>query len=291
MRLFRIAIFPFAVCAATHSLAQASKGPETFEIAIRYETRSEGSGMSGSSRGGYLYREQIFASEGACRLRRFDVIDDPESPRPLALWEMPVEVRECEGQPAEIANREAMLERLNAFLSAAELPREACGRHYFTWNVFRIECDPDFALETVKRIDLGSLTIEDGAPFFVHDTGTRVKLKLVESRDQGLRRFIGSGAIDPKTLREQTAKTIMVVAEVSGEEVSHEGAMAQIAEHRFSGEVSVTIVEDPVEERITLTVISETAETDAEGQTETRWREEITTREKVGTAPGPDPSG
>jgi len=290
MRLFRKIVFAIAVCAATQSVAQASDAPEVFEIIIRYETRSEGNRMTGSSSGGYHYREEVYARTGDCRLRRFDVVDDPEHSRPLALWKMPVLLRECAGQPAEIANREAMVARRDAFLSAAELPPEACGRHYFTWDVFKIECDPEAVIDTVERIDLSSLALQDGAHFLVRDTETRLTLTQAESGPDGRRTFTGRGTIDPEVLREQKASAIMVIAEVSGEEISLEQAMARIAEHRFAGEVSVKLMEEPAEDRITLTVVSETSETDAEGNTETRWGEEVTIRERVEAMPGSDPS-
>lgn len=118
--------------AAATSPAQAGDGAEQYEIEVKYQTRSESEGSSGSSSGGNLYREDVYPADGDCRTRRFDGVDDPERERPLADWQMPVEVRDCAGQARVIINREAMEARRDAFLAAAKIPRESCGRYYFT---------------------------------------------------------------------------------------------------------------------------------------------------------------
>ncbi len=276
-------------CAAA-TPAQAADGAEQYEIRIRYQTTSEGEGSSGSSSGGNLYREDVYPAEGECRTRRFDVVDDPERKRPLGVWEMPVEVRDCAGQARVIANREAMVARRDAYLAAAKIPRESCGRYYFSWNVFKIECDPDAILETVAGIDLGSIRLEDGAVFTLPDTDTSVTLTVVPDAPAGQRIFKGRRTIDPEMLREGAIETIMVVAEVRGKVVTREEAMAQIAAHQFSGEAEVTLVEEPAAGRITATFNGSVREVDAEGGVETRQGETVITRQRAEDASQPDPA-
>ena len=41
--------------------------------------------------------------------------------------------------------------RVEGWLKAAGLPRTACGQWYFTWNAFRVECDPQSCSKRSKR--------------------------------------------------------------------------------------------------------------------------------------------
>ncbi len=275
-------------CATATTPAQATDGAEQYEIISSYSTESERPRGSSSSSGSDEFREEVRAGADGCRTRTFDVVDDPEHKRPLEVWRMPVVLRECPGFPQVIANCEEMEARRDAFLAAAKIPHESCGRYYFTWNVFKIECDPDTILETVANIDLGSIRLEDGAVFTLPDTSTSVTLAAVPVAPAGQRIFKGRTTIDPEVLREGAIKTIMVVAEVRGKAVTREEAMAQIVAHQFSGEAEVTLVEEPAAGRITATVHTAVREVDVEGGVETRQGETVTTRQRAQDASQPD---
>jgi hypothetical protein len=261
-----------------------------YEITTRYSTSSEGQGSSGSSSGKSAYREAVRTGADGCRTRSFDLVDDPERKRPLAEWQMPIVLRECPGAAPVLANRDEMLVRRDAFLAAIEVTTEACGRYYFTWNVFQIECDPDAAAQRTLKGNLSLIPLEDGAEYNLPDTGTRVTLALAPDAPPGQRIFTGTATIDPEYLRDSAAKTIMVVAEINGKTVTREEALAQIARHQFSGESAITVFEEAAAGRITTTLTGEVREVDAEGEVETRRGEVVTIRQKVEAAPGSDPS-
>jgi hypothetical protein len=261
-----------------------------YEITSRYSTSSEGQGSSGSSNGRSAYREAVRAEADGCRTRSFDLVDDPERKRPLVEWQMPIVLRECPGAAPVLANRDEMLARRDAFLAAIKVTTEACGRYYFTWNVFQIACDPDEAAQQTLKGDLSLIPLEDGAEYDLPDTGTRVTLALAPDAPPGQRIFTGTAVIDPEYLRDSAAKTIMVVAEVSGKTVTREEALAQIARHQFSGESAITVVEEAAADRITSTITWEDREVDAEGEVETRRGEVVTIRQRVEAASGSDPS-
>ena len=279
------------ICAAAIAgPANASVEPEVFEIEVRYETSSQSDdGGSSSSSGGFSYREEAYAPEGKCRIRRFDLNDGPRE-RPLAAWEMPVEVRDCRGQSLEITNREEMLARLDEFLTEANLSREACGTHYFTWNVFKIECDPDSVLDTISDINLGAIDLEDGSSLLLPGMGTDVTLALEGNADSDELEFTGSARIDPEILRNQAAQTIMVVAELNREPISREEAFKELEAVSFSGEVSVTLEFNSEDDGITLVKQSQVIVTDPESGTEIRRGREVTVRERAEPAAGFDPS-
>lgn len=278
-----------AIAAPTAALAE-NAAPEHYVIESRYETESEGESGTGSSSGRNTYTEFARAEAGGCSLRRFDIVDDSKRPRPLAIWQFPLVLRECPGTAPVIANRESMLKRRDAFLAAMGVGEEACGKHYFTWNVFEVECDPDEAVARLAQIDLASIPLTDGAAYVMPDTGTRVTLTLAANAPPGQRVFTGRGTVDPAYLRDKAAETIMVVAEISGETVTREEAYAQIAAWQFSGETAITLVEEPAAGRITATITGESREVDAIGKVETRRGAVVIARKRVGAASSPDPS-
>jgi hypothetical protein len=278
-----------AVAAPTAAWAGES-APDHYVIESRYETETEGDSGSGSSSGRNTYTEFVRDEAGGCVLRSFDVVDDSKRPRPLAIWQFPLVLRECPGAAPVLANREAMLGRRNAFLAAMGVGEEACGKHYFTWNVFQIECDPDEAVLWLAQIDLAAIRLEDGAEHVLADTGTRVTLQQVSDASPGARAFSGSGVVDPAFLRDKAVETIMVVAEVSGETITREEAVEQVAARQFSGETAITLVEEPAAGRITATITGQSREVDAMGKVETRRGKVVITRKRVGAASSPDPS-
>jgi len=198
-------------------------------------------------------------------------------------------VRECDEKAPAIANREEMLTRLDHFLTEAKISREACGSHYFTWNVFKIECDPDSVLDTVATINLGMIPLQEGAYYRVPATDTLVKLTRANSLRDGSQTFTGTATIDSEFLRKGALKTIEVVAQLSGEKLSKEAADARLKGFEFSGEVTVSVFSEPKDARITLEVLSEVREINAEGQTGTRRGKEVTKRQRVEAPADPDP--
>lgn len=271
------------------ALAKEPAQVEHYSITTRYSTVSEGGGSSGSSRGSNAYREEVRTDAEGCRLRQFDIDDTDGRKRPLSQWQMPIVVRQCPGAAPALANRDAMLARRDAFLAAMNVTTDVCGAHYFTWNVFRIDCDPDEAVDRLAEIDLGSIRLEDGAEYALPDTGTRVTLRRKASEVPGQILFAGSAAIDPEYLRSRAAETIMVVAEVSGEKMTRDEAISQIAGRRYSGESAITLVAEPETGRITVTLSGEVKEIGEDGTIETRKGETVTTRQRVEAAPGSDP--
>lgn len=270
-------------------LAKESAQTEYYTITTRYSTVFEGGESSGSSSGGSAYREEVRTDAEGCRIRTFD-IDDADGPkRPLAEWQMPIVLRECPGAATVLSNRDEMLARRDAFLAAMNVTAEVCGSHYFTWNVFRIECDPDEAVARLADFDLGSVRLEDGAEYALPDTGMRVPLRRQADGLAGELVFSGSAELDPDYLRTEAAETIMVVAEISGEKVTEDEAAAQIAGRQYSGKSAITFVAEPEAGRITATLTGEVREIGETGAIETRKAEVVTMRQRVEAASGSDP--
>lgn len=223
-----------ALLAITFHGSVMAADSETYEIVVSYETQTEGDTSSSSSRGRTGYSEQIISSNGDCTIKRFDLVDEDGRERPLAEWQWPVEVKRCGNGNRKILNLPAMEARLSRFLAAAEIPQAKCGSYYFTWNVFEVECDPQAVLSDIDAIDLGSLTLVEGAEYVRFDTPDSSTLKKV-SADDGKTKLRAEFAIDPSKFREDTARTQVIVRELMGEAISYEKALAEAQALEVSG--------------------------------------------------------
>ena len=126
---------------------------EAYRITVSYETESKSDTGSGSSSGRNSYIERILQDGPDGIVREYDVFLEPGQERHLSDWQYPFRVRQS-GSDAELLDRDEMIARRNAWLAAAEIPMESCGRHVFTWNVFRIECYPDHVVELLETVQI-----------------------------------------------------------------------------------------------------------------------------------------
>lgn len=261
---------------------QTSPAVEQYEILVSYETQSEGSdGSTGSSRGRNRYTETVYADDGECIERLFDSVDAPDQTRPLAEWQLPIRVRQCGSKAPTLANEEEMVARLEKFLSAIGATQEACGRYYFTWNIFQIECDSQAALEIVSAIDLAEINLADGAPFLLNDQSGAGTLTKVDDSSDGEDVFVAEGELDARFLRETAANTLKVVEELNGNTLSHGEAMESLAEFEYSGTFKAEFVMSMSAGSVRRTITTETREVEANGNIQTRRIQQVTERKKV----------
>ena len=254
---------------------------EQYEILVSYETKAEGDGSSSSSRGRTAYLERVVSQDDDCVVREFDLIDDPNRQRPLVAWEMPARVSVCRTGERTLANVPEMEARLERFLKEAKVSRDYCGKYYFTWNVFKIECDPQTVLETIEHLDLVSIPLAENSRYEVPGGADPIHLLLVSKSDKGWI-WEGEVPVDPEYLREEAARNQVVVGEISGEPVSFEQALNSVARHSYSGQIKVRFEAGPAMQEITRTIETTLREVNANGDAEDRFATETTQRKRVG---------
>ena len=140
---------------------------DVFRITRSYSSESEGdNGSSSSSRGDYEYVERVDAVGPEGTERTFDITLDPGDERRLIEWQFPARVLVAPDGTLELLNRDDLERRRNAWLETAEIPADACGSWYFTWNAFQVECDPETILETVRSITIQPPNLSEGEPYY-----------------------------------------------------------------------------------------------------------------------------
>lgn len=247
-------VMPFmAAIAALLLLANASSGEsvhfapkvgEEYEISKRYETSQQASdGSSGSSSGRDTLIERVIGvREGGLEL----VLDLPKEATAedrARSWQFPVRVFRPTNGSMQLLNRPELEVRIEGWLKAAGWTQAACGRWIFTWNAFRIECDPEAAIKAVEPFDLRSAGIQEGASY-----------QEAEARGPGILKRKSNGPdgaifavvleINPDAVIRARAESDVAVGEMMQKPVTLDAALREREKEDVSGTISVTIETD-----------------------------------------------
>jgi hypothetical protein len=242
----------------------APKVGEEYEISKRYETSQQtGDGSSGSSRGRDTILERVIGvREGGLELE-YDLPKNATAEDRARSWQFPVRVFRPTNGSMQLLNRSELEARVEGWLKAAGWTRAVCGRWIFTWNAFRIECDPQSVIKTVEAFDLRSADLREGAPYQETEARGPGTLTRKAAGPNGAT-FAVVMEIDPDAVRRARADSDVAVGEIMRKPVTLDAALRERAKESVSGTISVTF------------------DTDSAGNV--RWRTKVT---KVETK-GPD---
>ena len=160
-------------------------------------------------------------------------------------WQFPVRVFRPFDGPGQLLNGPELETRIDAWLKAAGLHRTACGQWYFTWNAFRVECDPESVLRTVQAFDLRSADVREGAAYQESDARGAGKLARKAGGIDGAV-FTVEMPIEPDTFRRARAESDVVVGEIMRKPASLDAALSQRATEIIAGTISITFETDSV---------------------------------------------
>jgi hypothetical protein len=133
--------------------APQMRAGDIFLISRSYQTQSETSdhSSSGSSNGRDQLEIRLVAADGSGAEFVVDypsAVDDEERARG---WLLPARIFRPANGPARLLNAPELEARLAAWLRRAGWTKEMCGRWIFTWNAFRIDCDPAEAIALLEN--------------------------------------------------------------------------------------------------------------------------------------------
>jgi hypothetical protein len=287
-----------AIAASLAPLAAARAEPRGPRVGDIWETTltqdsSERSdeGSSGSSHDEDVLMARVIGVRADGLELEYDLPAEATAEQRGPVWQFPARIFKPSAGPMTLLNRSELEARAEAWLKAAKLPREACGRWYFTWNAFQVECDPDSVIETVAQFDPAPPDLREGAPY--RATGAAAPAPLARKR-AGPEGTIWAAelAVDPEAVRRSRAEADVILGEIMNAPVSLEAALRKRAQEAVSGTVSVTFDTDPegnVRRRTTITRVEIKG---ADGRSETRTTSQILERRRLrdrGQVPVPVP--
>ncbi len=236
-----------AIVARAAALALAPQVGETYEITLTRDSVQHGSiKPSGSSHDQDTIIERVIGlrAEGL-ELQQYDLPNSATPDDRASSWQFPARVFKPFGGPGQLLNGPEMETRVEGWLKAAGLPRTACGQSYFTWNAFRIECDPQSVLKTVQAFDLRSADVREGAAYQESDArGSGTLARKAGGLDSAI--FSVEMPVDPDAFRRARAESDVVVGEIMKKPVSLDAALGRRAAQTISGTISIAFETDSV---------------------------------------------
>lgn len=211
-----------------------------YEITKDVETVSEGAeGSTGSSTDRDTIVERVLAVRSDGRELEFDLPKDATEQDRESNWQFPIRVFKPYSGTVQLLNRSELEGRIDRWLKKGGIPRAACGHWVFTWNAFKIDCDPESALETVAAYDLGSNDIRDGYVYDDPEASAPIVLRKTTTSTNAVT-FSGSMPIDPASVRREQAESDVVVAEISNKSLTLEDAIRARSDEKVTGTISIS---------------------------------------------------
>ena len=244
MALVAALLSPDIVACAAASPAVPQIG-DTYEITLTKESAQQGShGSSGSSHDQDTIIERLIGLRADGLELQYDLPTTATADERAQNWQFPARVFKPFDGPTQLLNGPDLEARVDGWLKAAGWTRTACGHWIFTWNAFRIECDPQSVIKTVQSFDLRSTELREGAPY--QDTDARGAGKLARKSvgpDGAV--FAVEMPVDPEVIRRSRAESDVVVGEIMKKPVSLDTALRERAREVVSGTISVVFETDP----------------------------------------------
>lgn len=191
---------------------------DAYELRLRVQSESNSTdGSSSRSNSGGALIERVVAIRPEGLELEFDLPADTSPEDRMREWQWPARVLWSETAAPRLLNAPELEQRLDGWLKAGEIPREACGRWFFSWTAFKVECDPNSVLEILAGYDLRSRL--DGVDLDPTEGST-----VIET------------TVDPDRTRREKAEADRVVAEITGgTPLTLEQALAARASDQISG--------------------------------------------------------
>lgn len=265
-------------------VSAAQQAGDAFEIARTVDSEQHStSGSTGTTHDRDAVVERVVAVTDAGVELEYDLPDGASAEDRARQWQFPARIFAPRKGPLQLRNRAELEKRIDKWLEWGEMQRSACGRWIFTWNAFKIECDPDAVLQLVAAFSLGRDPPVEGGAY----TDAQAIRPAPLARKANGKGFTAQLTVDPEAIRNARIENEMVLAEISGKPLTREAARKAHAAEDISGTIEIDIDTDEagrVRHRtkvVRLTIRSG-------GETETRTVTEVVERRPIRPARNPD---
>ena len=279
LRALAMALFLASFAACTVTPQSAPEVGEEYQISKSYETSETGDGSSGNSRGRDAIVERVIGVRADGLDLEYDLPKETTAEDRARSWQFPFRVFRPSSGPAQLLNRTELEARIDAWLKAAGWTREICGRWIFTWNAFRIECDPQSVIQIVEAFDLRS-AVREGASYQDSEARGPGTLKRTAVTPDGAT-FTAAMDIDPNVVRRARAESDVAVGEIMRKPVTLEAALSKRLKEDVSGTLTVTLVTDARGNIRQRTKVTKVEITRPDGRHESRTATETVERRVV----------
>jgi hypothetical protein len=232
---FRALAVGIALLVPQLATAQTARAGDAFELIRISDSDWKADGSTGNSHDRDTLVVRVIAVSKAGLELEYDLPDNATADDRAREWQFPARVLKPRMGPAQLRNRAELEARSDKWLRAAKLPRTACGKWYFSWNAFRVECDPESVLRTIEAFELGHEPLSEDAPWRDDQaTGTAHLHRTPDGKA-----FVAELAVDPDAVRQDRVQADLVVAEISKKPLTRETAIQSHKAEDISGTIKV----------------------------------------------------
>jgi hypothetical protein len=243
MTMARTILFVGAILiASTKAYAQTQSIGDEIVVRKSYNTSSNTSdgSSSGSSSGQNSLLETVVAIREDGRELVFDLPKSASKEDRARSWQFPARVFKPNHGSIKLLNPDDLEARLATWLKSAGWERSVCGQWIFTWNAFRIDCDPQSVVDTINSFDMRVGELREGALY--SDTNAKEPGKLVRKISEARAvSFTVELKVDPDAVLRARAESDVIVGEIMKKPVLLEAALKERLKEDVSGTVSVTL--------------------------------------------------
>ena len=270
-----------AIVARAGALPLAPQVGDTYEITLTRDSAQQGThGSSGSSHDEDTIIERVIGVRADGLELQYDLPSAATADARARNWQFPARVLKPFGGPTQLLNGPELEARVDGWLKAAGWPRTVCGHWIFTWNAFRIECDPQSVIKTVESFDLRSADLREGAPY--QETEARGSGKLAgRAGGPDAATFVVEMPVDPDAVRRGRPESDVVVGDIMNKPVSLDAALRERAREIVSGTISVAFETDPAGNVRRRTKVTKLDIKGADGRSETETATETLERRRL----------
>lgn len=269
LALFAALLLPVAAAHAD-TMPTPPQVDDTFEISRLSESVYRTSDQSsGNSRDRDTIIERVVGVTDAGVELEYDLPRAVTKEERGAYWQFPARVLRPLRGTLQLLNADELAGRVDAWLERANFTRAHCEHHVFTWNVFRINCDPQSVMPRIEMFDMGPANLSDGSLYELPGAIAPMPITRQSGGAVGATYTVDL-VVDPGEVRRVRAESDIVVAEVTGRKLTLEAALRAHAKDIVSGTISVTIVMDSTGHIARRSTVSNLEIIDSGGVRETR---------------------
>jgi hypothetical protein len=278
--VLRIAL-ALGLCQAVAAGAEAMRVGDRYELRIHHtEKYSDQMGGSGSSGGGHAITVRLVAQRDGGQELELDLPDGATEKDRLAEWKLPARIFVAADGKATLLNPAELEIRRDRFLKAANWTAEICERWIFTWNAFKIECDPQSVLEILKDYQIQPGMLAEGVPFALPGAVGSAPMRCT-ARTAGGHDCTATLPIDAESVRRNLAETDVVVGEITGKPVALADAAKARAATEITGTIETTFEVDVDGQATKRTEITRSKQRDPDGRLTTSTKTMVLTRRRL----------
>lgn len=226
---------------------------DTFELTLtRDMAQRDNRGGTASSHDKDTIIERVVEARADGLVLEYDFPREATAQQRASEWRFPARVFKPALGPMQLLNRAELEARIDGWLKSGGMTRANCGQLIFTWNAFRIDCEPQSVTGMIQRFELASFEVREGASYLDPNAGGPARL----TRGSSGPTLVADMAVDPDTVRRGRAETDVGVAQLMRKSLTLEEALRERAKDAVSGTISVKFEMSPggsVRRRTTVT--------------------------------------